>query len=77
MKKAAVEIVQGLTGTEEGIKTLSSKADLLCGPLLDLFKCEEVSNKLNADIWLNSKTFKIYAHYFALNICKGIIKASN
>ena len=50
MKKAAVEIVQGLTGTEEGIKTLSSEADLLCGPLLDLFKCEEVSNNLNEDI---------------------------
>jgi hypothetical protein len=45
VKKAAVEIVQGLTGTREGIKSLLSKADSLSGLLIDIIKCEEVLNK--------------------------------
>lgn len=40
VKKAAADIVQGLTGTEEGIQSLASRADLLSGPLLCLLPCE-------------------------------------
>ncbi|BBN16642.1 hypothetical protein MPTK1_7g08110 [Marchantia polymorpha subsp. ruderalis] len=36
LKKAAVDIVQGLTGTEDGLRVLSSKCSQLLPPLLNL-----------------------------------------
>lgn len=41
VKKAAADIVRGLTGTEEGIQSLATRADLLSAPLLRILSCEK------------------------------------
>lgn len=53
VKKAAVNIVQGLTGTEEGIQSLASRVDSLCGPLLLLLHSEQDLSQPAAEALVN------------------------
>eukprot|EP00250_Pteridium_aquilinum_P005202 c15335_g1_i2 orf=161-1129(+) len=53
VKKAAVNIVQGLTGTEEGIQSLASKGDSLCGPLLVLLRSDQDLSQPAAEALVN------------------------
>lgn len=53
VKKAAADIVQGLTGTEEGILSLAGRADSLCGPLLSLLRSEQELSQPAAEALVN------------------------
>jgi hypothetical protein len=53
LKKAAVEIVQGLSGTDEGVRRLSSHASALLPPLLALLSESEEISKPSAEALVN------------------------
>lgn len=53
LKKAAVEIVQGLSGTDEGVQRLSSHASSLLPPLLSLLSESEEISKPTAEALVN------------------------
>ena len=77
MKKVAVEIVQGLTGTKEGINTLSNKADSLSSPLIDIIKCEEVLNELNEMMRCMALFIFLHIIFIVLHSVLGTIKTCN
>lgn len=53
VKKAAVSIVHGLTGSEEGIRSLARKGDSLCRPLLSLLRSDQDVCQLAAEALVN------------------------
>lgn len=53
LKKAAVEIVQGLSGTDDGVRRLSSHASALLPPLLALLSESEEISKPAAEALVN------------------------
>ncbi|KAJ7567509.1 hypothetical protein O6H91_02G151000 [Diphasiastrum complanatum] len=75
VKKAAVEIVQGLTGTEDGIKSLASKSAMLIPPLLGLVGEKQEVSQLAAGCLVNlSQDTKIAEQLIAAGAIEKVME---